>query len=55
MNNLAHAVNDIPWPVMYSMNDCNEQADFFYDCLNSALEETVPSIMLKCPHLIDHG
>jgi len=28
VDNLAHAVNDIPWPVMYSMNDCNEQAEF---------------------------
>ena len=47
LDNLAHAVNDIPWHVMYSMNDCNKQAKFFYDSLNSAVEETVPTYSVR--------
>ena len=47
MDNLVHVVNDIPWHVMYPMNDCNKQEELFYDCLNSAIEETVPTYNVK--------
>ena len=47
LDNLAYVINGIPWQVMYSMNDCREQADFFYDRINNALEETVPTCSVK--------
>jgi len=42
LDNLAHAVNDTPWHVMYSMNDCDKQAESF-----CAIEETVPTYCVK--------
>jgi len=47
LDNLAHEVNDVPWHVMYSMNDYNKHAEFFYYSLNSAIEETVPTYSVK--------
>ena len=47
LDNLAHAINSIPWQVMYSMNDCRKQADFFYDRINTAVEQTVPVCTVK--------
>ena len=41
LDNLAYAINSIPWQVMYSTNDCRKQADFFYDRINTAVEQTV--------------
>jgi len=29
LENLAYAINSIPWQVVYTMNNCRKQADFF--------------------------
>jgi len=47
LDNLAYAINSIPWQVMYSTNDCRKQADFFYDRINAAVEQTVPVCTVK--------
>ena len=48
LDNLAYVINGIPWQVMYSMKDCrNRQADFFYDRINNAVEETVSTCTVK--------
>ena len=47
LDNLAYAINSIPWQVMYSMNDCRKQADFSYDRINTAVEQTVPVCTAK--------
>jgi len=47
LDNLAYAINSIPWQVMYFMNDCRKQADFFYDRISTAVEQTVPVCPVK--------
>ena len=47
IDNLAYAINSIPWQVMYSMNDCKKQADFFNDRINTAVEQTVSVCTVK--------
>jgi len=29
LDNIIYVINEIPWQVMYSMNNCREQTDFF--------------------------
>ena len=38
MDDLAFVNNNIPWHTMYLMNDCRQQANFFYDHTNAAIE-----------------
>jgi len=47
IDNLAYAINSIPCQVMYSMNDCKKQADFFNDRINTAVEQTVSVCTVK--------
>ena len=47
LDNLAYLINGISWQVMYSLNDCREQTDFFYDRVNNSAEETVPTCTVK--------
>ena len=47
MDELAFVIDNIPWHTMYLMTDCRQQADFFYDHINAAIEMTVPTRIVK--------
>ena len=52
-HSLTTAVNNIRWQDMYAMDDCRDQANFFYNHMNCVINETVPT--LSCPPQIDRG
>jgi len=47
LDSLVPAVNNIRWHDMYAMDDCRDQANFFYDQLNCVINETVPRYVVK--------
>jgi len=47
LDNLAYVINEIPWQVMHSMNDCREQADFSMIELTMLLRRLFQHVLLK--------
>ena len=47
LDSLTTAVNNIRWQDMYAMDDCRDQANFFYNHMNCVINETVPTYTVK--------
>ena len=47
LNSLKAAIKNIRWQQMYSMDDCAEQANFFYDNVASTIGDIVPVYSVK--------
>jgi len=47
LNDLAYKINGISWHVMYLMDDCQDQADVFYDHISARVEKTLPTCTVK--------
>ena len=47
MANLASAINNVRWHEMYSMDNCCNQADFFYSELSSLIDKITPVQTIK--------
>jgi len=49
LDKLANEINSISSQIMYHMNDCQEQANLFYDRINAVIENIVPTCSVKIP------